>query len=163
MENDLKFELNRYKYIIENLKDVIWEMNNDFAFTFVTPNDRDMSWYEAEELIGRKITEFLVEDSQEYFYDQVTRHVNERINGDPDKTVLHDMQFICQNGLVKWVQVAANLMFEEGKFIGYIGTTRDISEKKDYERKLNRYIEELKLVNSKLEKNGYDRHSDRCL
>ena len=43
-------------------------------------------------------------------------------------------------------------MFESKNFIGYIGTTRDISEKKSYEDKLKCYIEELKCKNEQLEK-----------
>jgi PAS domain S-box-containing protein len=34
-------------------------------------------------------------------------------------------------------------MFEEGRFVGYIGTTRDITEKKEYERESLRLYEEL--------------------
>lgn len=151
MENDLKSQLNRYKYIIENLKDVIWEMNSDFAFTFLSPNAKNMAGYEAKEMIGRKITEFLVEDSKKYLIDQVSWHLNEKVKGNPSKTVLHDLQFICKNGLVIWVEVSANLMFEEGRFIGYIGTTRDITEKKGYERQLSKYLKEMEAINVKLE------------
>lgn len=154
MADNQKFQshqFNRYKYIIENIKDVIWELNRDFVFTFVSPNAKEMSGYGAEELIGRKITDFLVEESKKYFSEQVTQHLNKRINGDAEQAILHEVQFICKNS-VKWVEVSANLLFEEGELIGYIGTTRDIAEKKEYELQLRKYIQELKIVNTKLEK-----------
>ncbi|MEN6326459.1 MAG: sensor domain-containing diguanylate cyclase [Syntrophomonas sp.] len=155
MESNQKFQLHqftRYKYIIENIKDVIWELNTDFVFTFVSPNAKDMAGYEAEELVGRKIPDFLVEESRNYFFDQVMQHMNKRINGDAEEVILHDVQFICKNGLAKWIEVSANLVFEEGRFIGYIGTSRDITEKKEYECQLSKYIQELKIINAKLEK-----------
>lgn len=155
MENNQKLQshqFNRYKYIIENIKDVIWELNRDFAFTFVSPNTKEMAGYEVEELIGRKLTDFLVDESKNYFSEQVTQHMNKRLNGDPEKTNLHEVQFICKNNVIKWVEVSAKLLFEEGEFIGYIGTTRDIAEKKEYELQLSKYIEELKKVNEELKK-----------
>lgn len=155
MESNQKLQshqFNRYKYIIENIKDVIWEMNTDYVFTFVSPNVKKMTGYEVEEVVGRKIPDFLVKESRNYFFDQVNQHVNKRINGDAGEVVLHDVQFICKNGLVKWLQVSANPMFEEGIFAGYIGTTRDIMEKKEHERQLSKYVQELKIVNAELER-----------
>lgn len=155
MESNLKLQshqLNRYKYIIENIKDVIWEMNRDLVFTFVSPNAKEMSGYEAEELIGHKITDFLVEESKNYCFDQVSQHMEKRKKGDAEHTILHDVQLICKNGLVKWLEVSANLLIEEGIFVGYIGTTRDIAEKKEYERQLSKYNEELKLKNAELKR-----------
>jgi diguanylate cyclase (GGDEF)-like protein/PAS domain S-box-containing protein len=145
-------QCNRYKYIIENIKDIIWEMNKDFVFTFTSPNVKVMTGYEVEEVVGRKITDLLTEESKKYFYDQVNEHLNNRINGTTEKSLLHDVQFICKNGSIKWLEVSANPMFEDGKFIGYIGTTRDIMEKKEYEYQLNQYVQELKTKNVELEK-----------
>jgi len=146
------YENKRYKYIIENIKDVAWELNLDYVFTFVSPNAKDMTGYEAEELVGRKISDLLVEESRNYFFDQINQHTNKRTNGDAEETILHEVQFICKNGFVKWLEVSANPMFQEGTFVGYIGTTRDITEKKEYKSQLNKYIKELKTKNANLEK-----------
>lgn len=155
MDNVRKFEVqqfNRYKYIIENIKDVIWELNTDLVFTFVSPNAKSMSGYEAEEMIGCRISDFLVEESRKYFFDQVTRRMNGLIKEVTGRSILYEFQFKCKNGPVKWVEVSANPMFEEGKLTGYIGTTRDISEKKEYENQLSKYIQELQIANAGLEK-----------
>lgn len=155
MENDQKcqlYEYNRYKYIIENIKNIIWEMKMDFTYTFVSPNVKDLTGYEPEDLVGRKMPDFLVEESRNYVFNLVIRYVNKRIAGDTEEIVLHDVQFICKNGLVKWFEVSAKPMFEGGRFVGYIGTTRDITEKKEYEIQLRKYIHELKTMNAKLEK-----------
>jgi len=146
-------QFNRYKYIIENIKDVIWEIDMDFVFTFVSPNAKDMCGYEAEELVGRKILDFFAEDSRSYVMDQVMQRVSKRISGDAEGIIiLHEVQFICKDGLIKWVEASANPKFEEGRFVGYIGTTRDITEKKEYKGQLSKYIQELKAINAELEK-----------
>jgi len=155
MESNQEFQshqLNRYKYIIENIKDVIWEMNIDFVFTFISPSSKDMTGYEPEELVGRKMLDFLAEDSRNYVIDLAIQHVNKRIDGDTEGILLIVVQFICKNGLGKWVEVSVKPMFEEDRFVGYIGTTRDITEKKEYKSQLNKYINDLKIMNAKLEK-----------
>lgn len=144
----------RYQYIIENIKDVIWELNQDFVFTFVSPNARAMTGYSAEEIVGRKLTDFLTDVSKEYFLDQVRLRRENWFGKDRGKDVLHDVQFVCKNGFIKWVQVSANLMRRDGVFIGYIGTTRDIMERKEYEYQLNQYVQELKKLNTELEKSA---------
>ncbi|MEA4923677.1 MAG: sensor domain-containing diguanylate cyclase [Syntrophomonadaceae bacterium] len=144
-------QLIRYKYILENIKDVVWELNTDYVFTFVSPNANDLSGYEAEEIVGRKIIDFLADESKLYFSDLVMQYTKQRVNGDAGGIVLHAVQFVCKNGLVKWVEISANRMFEEGRLVGYIGTTRDITAKKEYERQLSQYVQELKTLNEKLE------------
>lgn len=154
MKDDQKSQLNeyfRYKYIIENIKDIIWELGMDFTYTFVSPNAKDMTGYEAEELVGRKMLDFLVEESRNYVIDQSRQQVKKRVHGDSEEIVLYDVQFICKNGSIKWFEISAKPKFEVGKFVGYIGTTRDITEKKEYESQLKKYIHELKLTNAKLE------------
>lgn len=146
-------QVNRYKYIIENVKDVIWELNSNFIFTFVSPNSREMCGYETEELIGNKLTDFLTEQSRNYLHEQIVLFMNQRSNMDAEKlTLLHEVQFVCKDGSPKWVEVTAKRLFYNGKFVGYIGTTRDVSEKKEYEYQLNKYIGELKKLNAKLKK-----------
>ncbi|MGI6119575.1 MAG: PAS domain S-box protein [Desulfosporosinus sp.] len=139
MESDLKYQshqFNRYKYIIENIKDVIWEINKDFIFTFISPNAKSMFGYEVEELVGRRILDFLVEDSRNQILDLAAQH--KRIGGNNKEIVLLVLQFICKNGSSIWVEISANPMFEQGELIGYIGTTRDITEKKKNESQLEK-------------------------
>lgn len=154
MKDDLKNQLNeykRYKYIIENIKDIIWEMSGDFIYTFVSPNAKNMTGYEVEELIGRKMIDFLAEESRKYVLDRSRQQINKRLNRDAEEIVLYDVQFRCKEGSFKWFEVSMQPNFEAGRFIGYIGTTRDITEKKEYECQLKKYISELKLTNAKLE------------
>lgn len=149
MESDKSSEFQqneRYRYIIENTKDVIWELDKDFVFTFVSPTIESMAGYKLKEIVGRKLTNFLTETSKKYFLEQVNLSLNNTIKSELVPNALHDVQFICKNGFVKWVQVSAKRICRDGEFIGFIGTTRDIMEKKEYEYQLNQYIQELKKI-----------------
>jgi diguanylate cyclase (GGDEF)-like protein/PAS domain S-box-containing protein len=145
-------QMSRYMYIINNIKDIVWELNEDLVFTFVSPNSKDMTGYSAEELLGRRLPDFLVEESKNYLSGLVSRRSDNPAADTAGKIDLHDVQFICRDGTVKWVEVSASTVFREGRLTGYIGTTRDISEKKEYERRLNEYIQGLEVTNADLKR-----------
>lgn len=154
MENDKNYsdEHSRYKYVMENIKDVIWEMSPDYIYTFISPNAIEMGGYEAQEMIGRRMPEFLTDESKAYAEELSALYLGLRMGGMDQNIGLMVMQFQCKNGNVKWVEVSAKAMFEKGRFKGYIGTTRDITEKKEYERRLEKCVDELKISNEKLKK-----------
>lgn len=144
-------EYYRYKYIIENIKDIIWEMDSNLIFTFISPTSKDMVGYEADEMVGRCMLDFLTNESKNRISEQWKQKILSRVSGDSKEAVLLDVQFICKDGRKMWVEVSAKPVYSDEKFQGYIGTTRDISEKKLFENQLGKYIKELKTANVRLE------------
>lgn len=141
----------RYKNVIENVKDTIWEMDTNLVFTYVSPAAKDMSGYEACEMVGRCMLDFLTEESRECVLYQWKQKVQDRVAGDSSEIDLYDIRFICKDKKVLWVSVSVKPVFKEKVFTGYIGTTRDISQKKLFENELRKYNEELESANRKLE------------
>ncbi|MGI6066997.1 MAG: sensor domain-containing diguanylate cyclase, partial [Bacillota bacterium] len=145
-------EYARYKYVIENIKDVIWELDTELVFTFVSSTAKGMTGYKPEEMIGRCMLDFLIPESKANICKLCVENINEKVDDSFKTATLYDLGFICKDGSIIWCEVSAKPVFESKNFIGYIGTTRDISEKKAYEDKLKCYIEELKCKNEQLEK-----------
>ncbi|MBN7771782.1 sensor domain-containing diguanylate cyclase [Clostridium aminobutyricum] len=139
----------RYKYMIENIKDIIWEMNANFIFTFVSMAAKETSGYEAKELIGRCMLDFLTPESKQHVMERWKQRVGNKDS--LKKVILYDVEFICKDGKIIWVEVSVKPITDNSELIGYIGVTRDISEKKAYENELKRYIEELKSANQRLD------------
>jgi len=144
-------EYTRYKYVIENIKDIIWEMNTNMVFTFISPTVKEATGYEADEMVGRCLLDFLSKESKEYAVNQVKQNMPKRVNGDFTKIIFYDIEFVCKDGNVIMLEISVKPVFNENIFIGYIGTSRDVSEKKAYQDELTKYIEELKYKNEKLE------------
>ncbi|MDD4753734.1 MAG: sensor domain-containing diguanylate cyclase [Desulfitobacteriaceae bacterium] len=144
-------EYRRYKYVIENIKDIIWEMDTKLVFTFVSPTAKAMSGYNEEEMIGRSLLDFLSPESKTRIIEQWGQNLNKRIDRNFKATILYDVAFICKDGKTMWCEVSVKPMYRGKDFLGYIGTTRDISEKKVYENKLKSYVEELEYKNEQLE------------
>lgn len=144
-------EYARYKFVIENIKDVIWEMDKNLVFTFVSPTSKAMVGYDVEELVGRCILDFLTTASKTRLLELWKQNLHKRIEGNFKNTLLYDVKMICKNGKAIWCEVCVRPVYNGNNFTGYIGTTRDISEKKRYENKLKRYVKELKDKNRQLE------------
>lgn len=152
MDNNQFFKHAKYKNILDNIVDVVWEIDKNFIFTYVSPSVKKLYGYEADELIGKNALNFITDEAKHYLKEQVKINIGYKLNGEYNAFVLHEMHFICKDGKLKWVEISANVIFNDGKIEGYIGTTRDISNKKEYENQISNYIEELKKNNMELKR-----------
>lgn len=152
MDSNKPFKHEKYKNILENIVDVVWEIDKNLVFTFVSPNVVELCGYDAEELIGHNALDFMTEDTKKYLKEQVKINIERKLKGEHNAFVLHEMHFICKDGNIKWIEISANIIFNDKKIQGYIGTTRDISNKKEYEYQISNYIEELKKNNTELKR-----------
>jgi len=149
--------LYRYEYLIENLRDTIWELDINLVCTYVSPNIRHIIGYEAEEILGRCVLDFLSCSSREELSGQWKRKLKERVVERSEESIFLDAEFICKDERTIWVEASGKAVYKDAEFVGYIGTTRDISEKKTYEKKLGKYIKELRQANWELkEMANYD-------
>ncbi|HEX9063356.1 MAG TPA: PAS domain S-box protein, partial [Clostridia bacterium] len=140
-------EYNRYKYVVENIKDIIWEMDTNFIFTYVSSSTKEALGYEKNEVVGKCMFDLLTIESKE----QVLYTWKSRLsNNDKSKVNLYETQFLCKDGSTIWLEVSVKPIIEENRRIRYIGVSRDISEKKVYENELKKYVDELKNTNEKL-------------
>lgn len=152
MADHFEEEYNRYKYAIENIHDIVWELDTNLIFTFVSPNSKELSGYEPDEMLGRSMLAFLNKESRDYITDSMTKYHDGRVSGSLKKPFLYEVQFMNKNGKTRWFEVSAKPVYVDGGFTGFIGTSRDVSEKKAHETEVKRYIAELEQANRKLDK-----------
>lgn len=144
-------ESTRLKYILENMKDVIWEVDANAVFTYISPTIKRMVGYEAKEMIGQCILDFLTVDSRNYLVGLLNDTENKAGNADIYHSTLYDVEFVCKDGNTIWCEVNVKPIYKDNTLICYIGISRDISEKKVYEKKLQEMLEMQKQINSQLE------------
>ncbi len=149
--NQILDEYARYKYVMENIKDVIWEVDPTASFTFISPSIKWMVGYEADQMIGHCILEFLTADSRKYLSEQLNKPLDETAKNNINRSYLYDVEFICKDGSTIWCEVSVKPVYKDESLICYIGISRDCSEKKMYEKKLHEMIEGQKHINEKLE------------
>ncbi|MBW8332155.1 MAG: response regulator [Prolixibacteraceae bacterium] len=138
----------KYRLIAENSGDVIFTLDLDMNYTYISPAIRSLRGYTPEEAMKQKISEILTPDSYRRAVKliSVTLYVERKLinNLAPQRTI--ELEMIRKDGTTVWTEVKASLISDEYNHpVGIIGVTRDISERKfamDELRKLSRAVEQ---------------------
>lgn len=60
MDNNLD-NLDFYKYAVENIGDLLWQIDKKLYFTFLSPSVKEILGFTSDELVGKNILDFLTE------------------------------------------------------------------------------------------------------
>lgn len=128
----------RLKRIADNMLDMISQIDTEGRFTYLSPSNKTTLGYDPEELMGRSIMELVHPEDLPHVY-EVYRSAGESLR--PGKAIF---RYRHADGHYIWVESVGNpLTDEEGNVIGAIFGTRDITEQKRMQDKLNRLNQTL--------------------
>lgn len=133
VESQLRDSEAHYRLLAENTSDMIVRSSLDSTRHYVSPASRTLLGYEAEELIGTKpIAQVHPEDSEAY--EGILADLRE---GRVDHVVARQ-RYRHKDGTWVWVEVNFNVTHDplDGRPSGYVASVRDISERKDAERRI---------------------------
>ncbi|MBE0662011.1 MAG: PAS domain S-box protein [Bacteroidales bacterium] len=131
-EDDLWESNERFKSLVENTSDWIWEVNAKGIYTYVSPVCESLLGYKTEEVIGRSFSEFLDPENKKQvvkFFKNMA--LSKRSFKNQENIALH------KNGRKVFLETSGIPIYNaKGGFIGYRGVDRDITEKKNIESAL---------------------------
>ncbi|MCK9152462.1 PAS domain S-box protein [Methanobacterium alcaliphilum] len=144
MEDALKESEEKYRNIVEAANEGIWAMNKNFITTFVNRQMAEILGYEIEEILGKNITFFMLEEE----LNKHNQRMKNRIRGLPDKYIC---KFRRKNGDELWAIVSATpLKNKNGEFDGSFAMLTDITPQKEYEEKIKTALKEKELLLSEI-------------
>ncbi len=115
------------KSIIETANEGIWIMDGVYVTTYVNKKMAEMLGYKIEEMIGKKVTYFMVPHD-------LSDHSNKMSERKQGKSGHYERRFVKKNGDVIWTLVSSTAFVDEkGKFHGSFGMFSDITERKKIE------------------------------
>jgi PAS domain S-box-containing protein len=127
----------RYRTIVETANEGIWEMDNDYVTTSVNQRLADMLGYTAGELIGHRITEYLLDED-------IREHEQMVLNRMEGKSDTFERRFRNKNGSFVWCLVSATPVKDaQGNFLGSFAMFTDITSRKNAENELHDKFGEL--------------------
>jgi len=137
-EEKLKESEKKYRLLADNSSDVIWTMDIDLKFTYVSPSIISMLGYTPEEILFCSLQDILTPPS---FLIAVRSHrkriETEHSDARENQTIQMELEYIKKDGSTIWTEVVTNpITDEQGRFIGVIGSSRDITERKHVEKAL---------------------------
>lgn len=144
----------RYRLLAENVTDVIWTADLGLRLTYVSPSVTSMRGYSVEEAMAMAAEESMTPASAELvkkaFEEEVA--VEEVGRGDPARSRMLEMEMYCKDGSTVWTEVKVTfLRDEEGRPVGVLGVTRDITERKRTRQRLQELYEQEKRVREEME------------
>ena len=142
-----------YRLLAENLTDVIWTMDMNLRYTYVSPSVESLRGYSVEEVIAQSIEEVLTPASYEvakkvFAEERVIEQKEERR---PFSSRTLELELRCKDGSTVWTEVKVNfLRAPDGRPVEILGVTRDITERKRAEETLRESEERLHFLSSRL-------------
>jgi len=147
-EEILRQNEEKYRFITENVGDLIWQIDKDYNYLYVSPSVENILGYRQEQMLGKPFNSFLTPNSADYLSEIEKIHRDE-FKFSPLKGGVFELQYIRKDGSLLWCEVHSSPLYTpDGKLIFSQGVTRDITGRKEAERKLKDYAAELKELNS---------------
>ena len=147
-EEILRQNEEKYRFLTENVGDIIWQIDKDYNYIYVSPSVENILGYTPEEIIGKSFYGFLTPGSADYL-NEIEEKQKFEIQHNFLKSGVYELQHIKKDGSLVWCEVHSSPLYTpDGRLIFSQGVTRDINARKESERKLKDYAAELKELNA---------------
>jgi PAS domain S-box-containing protein len=157
-ENALRISDERYRLITERAKDIVWQMNLDTQFTYCSPAIERVFGYTVEEALNIKASDLLTEAGRALMQTVIQ---NRLTNG--SEHTIQPMHYQMRHKDGHWIDVevvSTPVVDASGQPSGFIGITRDISQRKRAAEALQESEQRYKQLASELEERVEDRTSE---
>ncbi len=150
-EQQLQQSINKYKLLAENTNDVIWTMDQNLRFTYISPSVLKLRGFTQDEVMKQSIDLLFTPASLQIAIEAMeigAKLVQQGVKEIPPQVL--ELEQPCKDGSTIWTEVIVNTIFnEEGNFDFFLGVTRDISDRKKNQDKLiesEEYLKEAEMI-----------------
>jgi len=131
----------KYRLLAENVRDVIWTTDENLHFTYVSPSVKYLWGYSAEEVLNQSLKDGLTPSS----FKVVTETLEEEKQDQKDSSQTLELNHTCKDGSTVWTEARITGLHDaEGRLFGFLGVSRDITERKKAENERKRAEEKIK-------------------
>ncbi len=148
-ENALRQSEEKYRAIAENVSDVIWMMDTNMKYTYVSPSIMSQRGFTVEEFINLHLDEVYIPESLKLVLEKFREYkrLSDQCKLQPGISMILELHHKCRDGSVKTGEVHVNVMLDENnKLMAVHGITRDITERKREESALKQRDKLLQSV-----------------
>ena len=148
-EEALKESERRYRLLAENVTDVIWTMDMNLHFTYISPSVTRQRGYSVEEAMAQTLLEeTLTPASREVAMEALAEELAAEGKGqsDPNRSRKLELELSCKGGSTVWAEIEMTFLRDsDDRPVGILGVARDISERKGAQEALRKAYGELEM------------------
>lgn len=147
-EAALKASEEKYRLITENTSDVLWVLNfSTHHFTYLSPSVRQLWGYSEEDALRLTLEDVMTPESLKSVNEQIAKTMPVFIKKpDSRQRYMNQVQQICQNGDIIWVEYLASYQYDDQGEIIAVGVSRNIDERMKAEQALKASEEKYRMI-----------------
>jgi diguanylate cyclase (GGDEF)-like protein/PAS domain S-box-containing protein len=131
MEEKLRENEQKYRFLTENSGDIIWHINKRLRVDYISPADEHIRGFKREQVIGQQIWSFFKPEGVELIRQKIANHQENEQVGNNNLTTRFEIEQKCKDGSWIWTEIVAAPHYDKyDNLIGYHGLARDITERK---------------------------------
>lgn len=138
----------KYRLISENVSDVIWTMDLDMNFTYISPSSQKLLGYEPAELIKLGAKDVLAFSSFEVAVKALSEDLTSKISNNAEIRAARvlELKMVRKDGSNIWTEAKISFVRDEKNApSGIMGVSRDISVRLNLESQL-RHAQKMEAV-----------------
>lgn len=135
-------------FFAENINEILWVLNDEFKYTYVSPSVKKLLGYTLEEYMSLKFEHLFTPGSYKIVNDALRQRINNKANGIKDDTNKYfEVEMYHKNGTIGIFSVVTTPVYENNNdFRGVIGITKDISDEIRIRNKIQESEERYKSI-----------------
>lgn len=139
VEETLRESEERYRLLAENVTDIIWIMDMNLQFTYISPSITKMTDYSVEEVMNLTLadgfTPASIEAARSVLAEELAMETKEKT--DPLRTRTLELEGFRKDGSKIWTEAKMTFLRDQtGRAAGIFGVSRDICRRKRTEEAL---------------------------
>jgi len=130
----------RYRFLTENMADIIWTLDLDLRTTFVSSSIEKVLGFTPEERKSQPVETMMPPETLQNLRSMLKQELLNEQSGhyDPDRTLNLEFQYYHKDGHLLWFDNALKWLRDaQGHIIGIYGVSRDITQRKQVEQELH--------------------------
>jgi PAS domain S-box-containing protein len=142
----------RYRLLAENIRDVIWAMDMDLHFTYVSPSVKYLGDRTAEEVMSMSLEQLLTPSSQELVLELLDKELAlaKTMPPRPGRSRMVEVEVVQSDSSILWSELRMSFVRgPNGQPVGILGIMRDITEQRKIEEE-RRVMEQKAQLASRL-------------